>query len=106
MNETLKEQGHNLAKKTRDCFARYKHAKNKLATYDANTRITGRTDGSKRTEKDLDAYVAVDEGRSELLSDLVEFEADWEAVQVETKVVIAEMSLVCTETAANSRISQ
>ncbi len=106
MNEGLKERLDSQGTRTRVATLAHNVAKTKLEAFDAHSRVATRADGVKRTEADTDAIVAVAHGRSGLVDAFNRAKADMDATDVETKCLIAHVSLVCAEVAAVSRISQ
>ena len=105
MNEELKEALKERGVFTREHMLRYRTAKARLEAFDAASRNATRADGVKRTEADIDALVTVMAGRGELVSDLARADAELEGCKVATQCLLAEVSLVCSETAAMSRIA-
>lgn len=106
MNEELKAALTSQGTKVREAVLRAETAKSALETFDANTRISVKADGVKRTEADTDAAVTVAAGRSPLVVAAARAKADLEGVKTDTQCLLAHVSLVCSETAAMSRISQ
>ena len=106
MNEDLKDALKTQGKKVREAILRAETAKIDLETFDANTRIAVKADGVKRTEADTDAAVTVAQGRAPLVNAAILGKADLEGVKTDTQCLLAHVSLVCSETAAMSRISQ
>ena len=106
MNEELKAALTSQGTKMREAVLRAETAKIDLETFDANTRIAVKADGVKRTEADTDAAVAVAQGRAPLVNAAILCKADLEGVKTDTQCLLAHVSLVCSETAAMSRISQ
>lgn len=101
VKDALKEQGPEVGA----AVYRYKTAKAALDKFDANTRKTVKADGVKRTVDEVDALVLLAEGRDALVEDANAAEAAYEAVRTGTQCLLAEVSLVCSETAAMSRIA-
>ena len=106
MNEELKAALTSQGTKMREAVLRAETAKSALETFDANNRISVKADGVKRTEADTDAAVMVAAGRSPLVVAAGTAKADLEGVKTDTQCLLAHVSLVCSETAAMSRISQ
>ena len=106
MNEELKDALRNQGTRVREAIIRAEATKSNLDTFDANTRIAVKADGAKRTESDTDAAVTVAPGRAPLVAASGEAKADLEGVKTDTQCLLAHVSLVCSETAAMSRISQ
>ena len=106
MNTELKAALTSQGAKVREAVLRAEAAKRALEAFDANTRISVKADGVKRTESDTDAAVMVAPGRSPLAVAAGTAKADLEGVKTDTQCLLAHVSLVCSETAAMSRISQ
>ena len=106
MNEDLKDALKTQGEKVRMTMLRAESAKIDLETFDAHTRIAIKADGVKRTESDTDAAVAVAHGRAPLVTAAILGKADLEGVKTDTQCLLAHVSLVCSETAAMSRITQ
>ena len=106
MNTELKAALTSQGMKMREAVLRAETTKSALETFDANTRISVKADGVKRTESDTDAAVMVAAGRSPLAVAAGMAKADLEGVKTDTQCLLAHVSLVCSETAAMSRISQ
>lgn len=106
MNEELKAALRGQGTKVREAMIRAEASKVALDTFDANTRISVKADGAKRTESDTDAAVMVAAGRPPLVVAAGTAKADLEGVKTDTQCLLAHVSLVCSETAAMSRISQ
>ena len=106
MNQELKDALKTQGEKVRTTMLRAESAKIDLETFDANSRISVKADGAKRTESDTDAAVMVAAGRSPLAVAAGTAKADLEGVKTDTQCLLAHVSLVCSETAAMSRISQ
>jgi len=106
MNEELKTALTSQGMKVREAMIRAEASKVALDTFDANSRISVKADGVKRTESDTDAAVMVAAGRSPLVVAAGTAKADLEGVKTDTQCLLAHVSLVCSETAAMSRISQ
>lgn len=90
----------------RCALVREGNAKVALKTFDANTWNRIRGDGVKRTEADVNALVQIEPGRAGLEADLINAGAEAESLKVDTQAMLAEASIVCSEIAALSRISQ
>jgi len=106
MNDGLKEKLHGQGKLVGDSILRHKTAKAALATFDAHSRTAVKADGVKRTEADTDAAVLTTANRVSVEQAAIVAEAEMEATKTDTACLLAEVSLVCSETAAMSRISQ
>ncbi len=106
MNEELKEKLRKQGKTVGEAIFRHRTAKGELARFDATARLAVKSDGMKRTEADTDAAVLADPKRASLEVELIATEAELEQVKTDTQCILAEVSLVCAETAAMSRISQ
>ena len=106
MNDELKDKLHGQGKLVGRAHFCFKTAKADLARFDANARIAVKADGVKRTEADTDAVVIADPKRAPLESAAIGSEAALEDAKTDTACLLAEVSLVCSETAAMSRISQ
>ena len=106
MNEELKDALKTQGERVRTAYARAMFAKNALEAFDAQSRNAIKADGVKRTEADTDALVTVAAGRAALLEGLVKATSELEGTKVDTQCLLAQVSLVCAETAAMSRISQ
>ena len=106
MNEELKEALETQGTTIRNAMFRYNTAKTALEAFDAKSRNAIKADGVKRTESDTDALVTVAAGRTELAAALVIANAELEGHKVNTQCLLAHVSLVCSETAAMSRINQ
>jgi len=106
MNEELKEKLRGRGLAVGGALFRYRTAKACLVTFDANARIAVKADGVKRTESDTDAAVLADPKRAPLEAAAIGAEAELEGAKTDTQCILAEVSLVCSETAAMSRISQ
>ena len=106
MNEEIKQRLQSQPKAVYDATLRYREAKTALETFDAASRNTVKSDGVKRTEADTDALVLTAKGRKEQAQAFASAEAEMNAVDAQTKCLLAEASLVSAETAAMSRISQ
>lgn len=106
MNQELKDALRGQGTKVREAMIRAEASKVALDTFDANSRISVKADGVKRTESDTDAAVMVAAGRSPLVVAAGTAKADLEGVKTDTQCLLAHVSLVCSETAAMSRISQ
>ena len=105
MNEGLKEALKTQGQKMRNALYCADMAKAALDKFDANTRIAVKGDGLKRTEADTDAAVLSAPKRDTLAATVSETKSELEGVKVDTQCLLAEVSLVCSETAAMSRIS-
>lgn len=106
MNDAMKEALGTQGARVMGAVLRYKTAKAALEVFDANSRNAVKADGVKRTEADTDALVTVATGRSMLVDALCKSEAELEGYKTDTQCLLAHVSLVCSETAAMSRISQ
>lgn len=106
MNEELKLALKTQGEKVRGAVARHKAAKNALEEFDANSRIAINAENPKMNLDDTKARVTVAPGRRDMTARLVLAEADAEGIDADTKCLLAHVSLVCSETAAMSRISQ
>ena len=106
MNDELKDALRNQGAVIKNAMLRFNTAKNALEAFDANTRNAVKADGVKRTEADTDAMVTVAAGRANLTAALVIAYSELEGYKVDTQCLLAHVSLVCSETAAMSRISQ
>lgn len=102
MNEELKERLRAQGKRVADAVTLYENDKNALEVFDASTAVCA----GKMTEKQLDVIVKSAEGRNALTSPLAISKGELEGIKKETECLIAEASLVCSEIAAASRISQ
>lgn len=105
MNEELKTTLQGQGMRMSGAVRRYEHAKGALDLYDAQNRIKVKADGVKRTESEVDALVVSAEGRGPLTADLIDAKAELEGVKTASQCVLAECSLICSETAAMSRIA-
>ena len=105
MNDELKASLKDQASEVGAAGYRYKTAKAALDKFDANTRKTVKADGVKRTVDEVDALVLLAEGRDALVEAVNNAEAAYEALRTRTQCLLAEVSLVCSETAAMSRIA-
>ena len=106
MNQELKEALRGQGAKVREAVIRAEACKVTLDTFDANTRIAVKAGGVKRTESDTDAAVMAASGRAPLVVAAGTAKAALEGVKTDTQCLLAHVSLVCSETAAMSRISQ
>ena len=105
MNEELKGALRSQGERVRNATRRYEESKLGLDTFDANSRIAVKADGVKRTESDTDAAVMALEARSALAGEAALAKAYLEGIKTDTQCLLAHVSLVCSETAAMSRIS-
>jgi hypothetical protein len=105
MNEELKKTLKGQRTLVYGAMLRFRHAKTKLEGFDATARVAIRADGVKRTESDVDALVLADPKRAPLEAEYAEAEAELSAVKVDTDCLLANVSLVCSETAAMSRVA-
>ena len=105
MNDELKTALRSQRDMVSGAVTRYENAKANLDRFDANARVAIKADGVKRTEADTDALVLADAKRITLEIALIEAKAELESVKVNTQCLLAEVSLVCSETAAMSRIA-
>lgn len=101
VKKALKEQSVDVGA----AVSHYKTAKAALDKFDANTRKAIKADGVKRTVDEVDALVLLAEGRDALVEAVNAAEAVYEATKTGTQCLLAEVSLVCSETAAMSRIA-
>lgn len=106
MNDELKDALRNQGTVVKNAMLRFNRAKSALEAFDANTRNAVKADGVKRIEADTDALVTVAAGRANLVATMVIAAAELEGCKVDTQCLLAHVSLVCSETAAMSRISQ
>lgn len=112
MNEELKTALDTQGKKVREATFRAETAKSVLETFDANSRGIIKTAGTPPgwakppTDDDTKALVLVQPGRAALVTERIATMADAEGIEADTKCLLAHVSLVCSETAAMSRISQ
>lgn len=111
MNDELKDALRTQGEKVRNATRRYEAGKVAL------DRVKGAIRGAVResrasanlkplNEADTDAMVAADSTKTPIEDALVEAKADLEAVKADGECLLAHVSLVCSETAAMSRISQ
>ena len=84
---------------------RFRTAKTALEAFDATNHTAFRADGVKRTESDIDALVLADPRRTNMVAEFATAEAELTAVKVDTDCLLANVSLVCAETAALSRVA-
>lgn len=112
MNEELKTALDGQGKRVRDAVLRAETAKSALETFDANSRNAIKAGGipagwaKAPTDDDAKTLVLATAGRAPLVAARIEAFADSEGIEAETKCLLAKTSLVCSETAAMSRISQ
>ena len=106
MNEELKTRLETQGKRTRDTTLRYKNTKGKLEDFDALSRISIKAANKGMNLDDTKANIRGAVGRAALTNEAAVAEADLAGVDTDTKCLIAQVSLVCSETAAMSRISQ
>ena len=111
MNDELKTALRSQREMVSGAVLRYEDAKAKLEAFDAHSRkaIKG---GDKPigwakspTDDDTDALILTCGGRAPLEAALIASKAELESVKVNTQCLLAEVSLVCSETAAMSRIA-
>lgn len=106
MNEELKEQLKTQGKRISVATHNYEASKQALEQFDANSRVAVRADNVKRTEADVDALVLSNVGRLPLFEQYCENKAELEGLKTDTQCLLAHVSLICSETAALSRIAQ
>ncbi len=106
MNDELKDALRMQGPRTIGAIKRFEHDKKELEKFDANTRGKIRGDGVKRTESDVDAMILLEPGRDVLADAFADSKANLEGAKADIQCILAEVSLVCSETAAMSRIAQ
>ncbi len=106
MNQELKDALRSQGEKVRNAVLRAELTKSALESFDAQSRVAIKADGVKRTEADMDAAVITAPTREKALLPAIDSKADLEGVKTDTQCLLAHVSLVCSETAAMSRISQ
>lgn len=106
MNDDLKIALQSQGERMREAILRADNAKSALETFDAHSRTAIKADGVKRTEADTDALVTIVANRAAMESAMIVAKAELEGVKVDTQCLLARVSLICSETAAMSRISQ
>ena len=111
MNQELKEALLGQGKRVREATLRAETAKSALETFDANNRCAIKAADKPAgwakapTDDDTKALVLANAGRAPLVAARIEAFADSEGVKTDTQCLLAHVSLVCSETAAMSRIS-
>ena len=112
MNEELKTALTSQGMKVCEAVLRAETAKSALETFDANSRCAIKAADKPAgwakapTDDDTKALVLANAGRAPLVAARIEAFADSEGVKTDTQCLLAHVSLVCSETAAMSRISQ
>lgn len=112
MNEDLKDALKTQGKKVREAILRAETAKSALETFDANSRIAIKAKDKPAgwakapTDDDTKALVLANAERAPLVAARIAALAESEDVKTDTQCLLAHVSLVCSETAAMSRISQ
>ena len=112
MNDELKEALLGQGKRVREATLRAETAKSALETFDANSRNAIKAGGNPPgwtkapTDDDTKALILLQPGRAALVTERIATTADADGIEADTKCLLAHVSLVCSETAAMSRISQ
>ena len=106
MNQELKAALMSQGERVRTATLRAETAKSVLENFDAQSRLAIKADGAKRTEADTDAAVTTALHREKVLLPAIDTKAELEGAKTDTQCLLAHVSLVCSETAAMSRISQ
>ena len=112
MNDELKDALKTQGTRVREAVLRAETAKSALETFDANSRNAIKANGippgwaKAPTDDDAKTLVLAKTERAPLVTARIAAFADAEGIEADTKCLLAHVSLVCSETAAMSRISQ
>ena len=112
MNEELKDALKTQGERVRNAVKCAETTKSALETFDAVTRNAVKAGGippgwtKAPTDDDAKSLVLGNEARKPLVAANIEAKAAAEGIEADTKCLLAQVSLVCAETAAMSRISQ